>query len=647
MVALILMIAITVIVAVMTIAGSSWSEPAVGIPDSGPLVGWAVPILEYMSAFAGVWTLSGFLIAALFAPTANKKELSPVGIRWNRTAVRSGFVWSGVAFAAANFLLVWILGLSVNQTLNLNLIITYAWEIETVRALLITATGALMISLLASKTKSVAVSGFSAAAVMFFATFSAISAHATGIGGHALAVTSGFIHVIGMSCWVAGLVGLVRYLREPKALQPLAAVSRFSKIAVVSVVMVVLSGIANSLTRIDQFSQLWTSGYGFIITLKVAGTIIALGIAGYVRKRLKENMSKYLSIILLEVATLFVVLGLATAAANTAFPKEATAPQTLIEQITGYIEPAPIDWWIAFTKIAVDPFTLLAGTFAIGLYLAGVVRLRRRGDQWSFFATTTWVLGVTSIIYVTNIELGRYALVMMSAHMIQHMTLGMLAPILLVLGSPITLALRALKPTTGNYFGPREWITATLDSKWSKLITHPLVALPVYIGSIYAIYFSSLMSILMGSHLGHIFMHIHFVLSGYLFFWLVIGTDFQPRKLAHPLRLILVLMSMVFHAFFGVVMMQSNSVLGGGWFQKVAPSWLPDVMADQVLAGSIAWSFGELPMLLVFIALGIQWAKSDQKVAARRDRQVEIYGDMELDEYNKMLNNLQKKSGQN
>jgi putative copper resistance protein D len=70
-------------------------------------------------------------------------------------------------------------------------------------------------------------------------------------------------------------------------------------------------------------------------------------------------------------------------------------------------------------------------------------------------------------------------------------------------------------------------------------------------------------------------------------------------------------------------------------------------MADQVLAGSIAWSFGELPMLLVFIALGIQWAKSDQKVAARRDRQVEIYGDMELDEYNKMLNNLQKKSGQN
>ena len=227
--------------------------------------------------------------------------------------------------------------------------------------------------------------------------------------------------------------------------------------------------------------------------------------------------------------------------------------------------------------------------------------------------------------------------------MTQHMTLGMFVPILLVLGAPITLALRALAPAKYDLVGPREWITIVLQSNYSKLITHPLIALTIYSGSIYAVYFSSLMTSMMSSHLGHVIMHIHFVLSGYLFFWLIIGTDFQPRNIGYPFKLLLVFMSIVIHAVFGLILMQSTSLVGGGWFGKVAPIWLSDPIADQQLAGSIAWSFGELPMLLVFIALGVQWAKSDRQQAARLDRQADKYGDQEREEYNQMLRQLNNK----
>ena len=277
------------------------------------------------------------------------------------------------------------------------------------------------------------------------------------------------------------------------------------------------------------------------------------------------------------------------------------------------------------------------------IYLLGVARLVRRGDKWSILRTATWMLGVVAGVFITNTEISRYALVSMSAHMTQHMVLGMLVPILLVLGAPITLALRALRPTKLDLVGPREGILLVLQSYYSKLITHPLVALTWYSGSIFVVYFSSLMTFLMSSHLGHVLMHIHFVLAGYLFFWLVIGTDFQPRNIGYPFKLLLVFVSMVIHAVFGLILMQSTSLVGGGWFGKVAPVWLTDPIADQQLAGSIAWSFGELPMLLVFLALGIQWAKADKQQAVRLDRVADNYGDADRTAYNEMLRQLNNK----
>lgn len=637
------LVGVAVLLLALNVGGSWWQPSPTGIPDAGPVIFTLSPIAEYLTALAGILVLANLLVIILFLPTESKNLLSPVALKFKRRAALVSLIWSALAIIAAQSLLIKILGVSANRFFSLEIFLTYGWDLTVVRALILTAVAALAISITLQLTKRINGVGAATALALIAATFSALTAHAAGISGHALATTSGFFHVLGMSLWLAGLIALYRHLNSPKVIFRKLAVLRFGKLAAIAFVTVVLSGVANSLTRIDQVSQIWSSEYGRLIMAKSVLTITAVLIAQIVRNRLISESTIAIKILGLEITLLIFVLAIASAAANSAFPKASDSADTLIEQLTGYPEPPPLNWLAAFSTFTPDALTLVVGAAAAAMYVIGVRRLIQRGDNWSHLRTFAWLAGVAAGVFITNTEISRYAMVSMSAHMTQHMTLGMFVPILLVLGAPITLALRALAPAKYDLVGPREWITIVLQSNYSKLITHPLIALTIYSGSIYAVYFSSLMTSMMSSHLGHVIMHIHFVLSGYLFFWLIIGTDFQPRNIGYPFKLLLVFMSIVIHAVFGLILMQSTSLVGGGWFGKVAPIWLSDPIADQQLAGSIAWSFGELPMLLVFIALGVQWAKSDRQQAARLDRQADKYGDQEREAYNQMLRQLNNK----
>lgn len=93
-----------------------------------------------------------------------------------------------------------------------------------------------------------------------------------------------------------------------------------------------------------------------------------------------------------------------------------------------------------------DPFFLVACLLALGLYGWGVLRLRRRGDAWPVGRTVSFAVGVLTVMLVMCTGLNDYGMVMFSVHMVQHMVISMLSPILLLLGAPMTLALRALRP---------------------------------------------------------------------------------------------------------------------------------------------------------------------------------------------------------
>ncbi|MDH6124937.1 putative membrane protein [Kitasatospora sp. GP82] len=288
------------------------------------------------------------------------------------------------------------------------------------------------------------------------------------------------------------------------------------------------------------------------------------------------------------------------------------------------------------------PF-LVAGLLAIALYGAGVIRLARRGDRWPIGRTVAWVAGVGTILLITNTGLNDYGMVLFSAHMIQHMVLSMLSPILLLLGGPITLALRSLRPARkGSGRGPRELLVALLHSRYVRVISHPAFTIPLFIASLYGLYFTPLFDYLMQYRIGHIAMMVHFLAAGMLFFWPIMGVDPGPHRPGFVMRIIELFMGMPFHAFFGVAVMMASHPLVTTFTAQSAPSGT-DLLTDQKLAGGITWAFGEIPTAIVLIALTLQWAKSEERQARRRDRAADRNGDAELVAYNAYLASLDKR----
>jgi putative copper resistance protein D len=143
-------------------------------------------------------------------------------------------------------------------------------------------------------------------------------------------------------------------------------------------------------------------------------------------------------------------------------------------------------------------------------------------------------------------------------------------------------------------------------------------------------------------HFAHIVMNFHFVVVGYLFYWPIIGVDQSPRDIPHIARLGMMLASLPFHAFFGVILMNTATPIAQNFYQSLHYSWV-NLLTDQRLGGGIAWSFGEIPLIIVVVTLLAQWAKSDEKTAKRMDRRADSDGDADLTAYNAMLEEMSKK----
>ncbi|MFF4520854.1 cytochrome c oxidase assembly protein [Streptomyces bluensis] len=286
-----------------------------------------------------------------------------------------------------------------------------------------------------------------------------------------------------------------------------------------------------------------------------------------------------------------------------------------------------------------DPFFLIGCLVALALYGWGVVRLVRRGDKWPLGRTVAFVFGVLLVLLMMCTRLNDYGMVMFSVHMVQHMVISMLAPILLLLGAPITLALRALPVAGKGRTGPREVLLMLLHSRYLRIVTHPAFTIPLFIASLYALYFTPLFDFLMGSSPGHIAMMVHFLAVGLVFFWPIMGVDPGPHRPGYLMRMLELFAGMPFHAFFGIALMMASEPMVETYANPPASLGI-DALADQNAAGGIAWAFSEIPSVLVLIALLFQWYGSEQRQARRADRAADRDGDKELEAYNAYLASL-------
>ncbi|MDQ5862351.1 MAG: cytochrome c oxidase assembly protein, partial [Actinomycetota bacterium] len=278
--------------------------------------------------------------------------------------------------------------------------------------------------------------------------------------------------------------------------------------------------------------------------------------------------------------------------------------------------------------------------FGLVSYVLGVANVHRRGDKWQWFRSVNWVIGLLVLTYITSGPPSVYGRVLFSAHMVDHMALTMVAPIFLVLGAPVTLALRALPARGDGSRGLREWLLVFVHSKFSQLVTHPIFAAGNFAGSIVLFYYSDAFGFAMREHVGHELMNLHFALTGYIFVLSMIGTDPLPRRAPYPMRLLLLLATMGFHAFFGVAIMGGTGLLAADYFGNLGRAWGPSALLDQQVGGAVAWGIGEVPTLLVAIGVAVMWSRSDARESKRTDRAADRNNDADLTAYNDMFAKL-------
>lgn len=305
-----------------------------------------------------------------------------------------------------------------------------------------------------------------------------------------------------------------------------------------------------------------------------------------------------------------------------------------------WVPPAPQTWARMF-RIHLDSWSVLAvvSLLLIVLYLVGVLRLRRSGVPWPWWRILSFVAGAVTLFGVTGTWLNGYSMALFSTHMAQHMVLSMISPLLLLCGSPVTLALRALPRGKGTAGVPRALLLDLLHSRFARFISHPLFTIPLFLASLYGVYFTPIFDDLMADPAGHQFMLAHFLVTGLLFFGPILGQDPWPRTAGHGGRMLELIVPMPFHAFFGVGIMMASSLLTTTFAHPPA-GWGIDPIADQSTAGSIAWSFSELPTVLVMVVVLGAWMGSEDRKARRLDRVAERTSDAELEAYNARLRAL-------
>jgi len=469
--------------------------------------------------------------------------------------------------------------------------------------------------------------------------------HASSLGNHGLAIGSMLFHVIFISLWVGGAIGLIAI--SPREREE--AIPRFSALALWSVVAIALSGTANAWTRMN-FASAWSTRYGTIVLLKIFLTIILIFIGYQHRKFIAAKVGvthKVFRLLCGEVLLMITVVSLGGWLSKSEHPENPsdTGAVSAAQTITGLPMPKPPTLSRIIWAYSPDGFFLGLLILATALYIKGVLVLAKRGDKWPVGRTVAFICGVGSVDFATSGGLGLYAHFAFSFHMIAHMILGMIAPIGFILSAPITLALRTLpQGRSDNERGIRGQLVALLNSRYMKVLTNPIVALAIFDGSLFLLYMTPLFGGLMQNHAGHLFMNIHFLLAGALFFHVIVGIDPNPQKVPHIVRIIILFAAMSIHAFFSIALLSATTLLDGGYFASLHRPWLSDLLVDQHTGGAVGWAMGEIPILIALVATFIQWVREDKKETKRidraEDRAAAMGADDELAKYNKYLAEL-------
>lgn len=249
---------------------------------------------------------------------------------------------------------------------------------------------------------------------------------------------------------------------------------------------------------------------------------------------------------------------------------------------------------------AIGTSIILLGLIIAGLYLlAGRSAALRGRSPWSWRRTASWLTGVGLGVGAMYGSAAAAAGGTFTAHMSAHLVLAMLVPLLLVLGAPVTMLLRAVPVSMGRR------ITAALRAAPVRVLTHPVAALLINTVPLFAVYWDGRSAVILHHALLGPLVHVHFVAAGFLFTSSVVGIDPNPHRAPVWIRVAVLVASIAAH---GVLAKQLYATP-----QQGVPG------ADAELAAQVMYYGGDVVHLLLLVVFCAQVYRA----SGRRLRMIE------------------------
>lgn len=565
-----------------------------------------------VAMIAGSVTVGAAVFAAFFVGHSPDGLLGGRGYAATRLAARAAAVWAPAAFVMIFLTSADGAGISVPEMLERNAFVEVYAAVEQPKSW----TVAFVLAAVAAVVLRMALRWVTVLATLGLSLPAAVAPGTVGNNGqglsHDLATNFLILHSAAAAVWLGVLVAAWSCLRAAGPGATADEVLRRVRWWTVGAV-VLLGGSGAGITWLQvRGGDLTSSDYGAAALVQAAATAL-LAVVALTRARRAAKPGAGPRRLLPDLVLVLAAFAAAAFAARIPSPSLLHTATTGHEIYIGYDVPGPWTWTGLVTQWRVDALWLTIAVVMLAGYLLAVRRLHRTGGAWPASSTWLWAAGWALIALSTSSGVNTWSSAQFSMHMVLHLILNLAAAPMLVAAAPFDLIRTATPPRPGGMAGPREWADTFVHSGLVRVLTTPWVALTIYVLTLFGFYFTPLFDDVIRYHWGHQWMNFHFLVTGCLFFWPVVGTDLPERRLGNLGRIGMLLAIMPFHALFGIIVMTSDTVLGNTFYQAFDLLDHDALLHDQMIGGLLAWISGEIPVLIAVAILLVRWFRREYR----------------------------------
>ena len=269
----------------------------------------------------------------------------------------------------------------------------------------------------------------------------------------------------------------------------------------------------------------------------------------------------------------------------------------------------------ALGEWSLEPFGFSIVAILVGLYAWAYWRLRRDPRRFHFPRWHLAAFGAGALLLLLALvsPIDSYGDDLFWVHMVQHMIMVMLVAPLLLLGAPVTLALRASSNRVR-----REYLIPLIESRFARVITYPPVALLLFVASMWVWHLPVAYEAAIDNAALHAFEHGSFLGGAILFWWLVVAVDATRLRPAHVGRIALLIAALLQNIALALILTSIDEPIYDRYVD-LTRDWGPSALIDQRIGAGVMWVPGAMMFFFGILVTVYYWAEREHFNGRRGD----------------------------